>query len=78
MTDEDAVRQAVLSLEAALDEEYPGEFIDPAALRIVLDELKRLQGIAQHGDEMPTGDAFFERFYTANLMTVNPWWMGQA
>lgn len=29
-------------------------------------------------DEMPTGDAFIERFYSADLMTTNPWWMGQA
>jgi hypothetical protein len=28
-------------------------------------------------DEMPTDD-FMARFYTGDLMTVNPWWMGQA
>jgi hypothetical protein len=73
MTD---IRQAVLSLESALDEEYPSEFLDPAALRVVLDELKRLQGTTPHGDEMLSGDEFIKRWSTPELTTVNPWWMG--
>lgn len=39
------VDEAVASLEEALEEEWPGEFLDPPALRVVLDELKQLQAM---------------------------------
>lgn len=29
-------------------------------------------------DETLSGDEFIERYCTPELMTVNPWWMGQA
>lgn len=74
--DEAAVRQAVLSLESALAEEYPGESLDPAALRVVLDELKRLQGTTPHGDEMLSGDEFIKRWSTPELTTTDPGWFG--
>lgn len=51
------IKQAVNSLKAALDEEYPGEFLDPEALRTVLDRLAELEGMqqrARHAIDMST------------------------
>lgn len=49
-TDAQAVHRAVLVLEDALEQEYPGESLDPEALRTALAELKRLQAMEERAE----------------------------
>jgi hypothetical protein len=44
-TDPQAVHRAVLVLEDALEQEYPGEWLDQQALRVVLARLAALETI---------------------------------
>lgn len=44
-TDPQAVHRAVLVLEEALEQEYPGEFLDPDALAVVLARLAELEAM---------------------------------
>lgn len=78
-TDPQAVHRAVLVLEDALEQEYPGEFLDPDALAVVLVRLAELQAMERrvavcvdrvYGDNASNRDVpAEERTHSAHTIT---------